>query len=153
MVENARLKGQAVINHLLPEEIPATLPCVLIAADTLVVLGNKVFGKPNDLKEAKAMLTELALQPHLVLTGIYMKWLHKGYEYCGVTTTQVTLISMNDQELESLFKKSTPLDKAAGYGFQDAPEIVKHLEGSATNVIGLPMETVLHVLSGWARLI
>jgi len=149
VVENAVLKGHDVLAGLDLSLFGDNT--VLIAADTLVVRGEHVFGKPQTLAEAKQMLRDLALVPHEVLTGVYMKWIGKAKEYKGFTRTEVTLISMDDHQLDTLFKKSNPLDKAGGYGYQDAPEIVKQMNGSTTNVIGLPMETVQNILNSWMQ--
>jgi septum formation protein len=149
VVENAVLKGKDVLARIdlsLFEE-----DTVLIAADTLVVRGEHVFGKPQTIVEAKRMLRNLALVPHEVLTGVYMRWIGREKEFQGFTRTEVTLISMDDHQLDTLFKKCNPLDKAGGYGYQDSPEIVKQRKGSTTNVIGLPMETVQHVLNSWMQ--
>ena len=143
------MKGEDVINELSAQEQWAENPLVLCAADTLVVLGDQVYGKPSTYSEAKRMLRDLAGKPHLVMTGLFLKLLNGDLEYEGVAETEVTLIKMSDSEMEALFSKSNPLDKAAGYGFQDAPEIVSNLKGSETNVIGLPMELLHKVLNSW----
>jgi len=149
VIENARMKGEDVIAELSDQELHTEKPLVLCAADTLVVLGDQVYGKPTSYSEAKRMLNELAEKPHLVMTGLFLKLLNGGLEYGGVAETEVTLVKMSDSEMEALFYKSNPLDKAAGYGFQDAPEIVSNLKGSKTNVIGLPMELLHKVLRSW----
>jgi len=136
---NAAIKGRDVARRT--AELP-TLPGrrrILVAADTLVVMGDRVYGKPSDLDEATRFLQELGGREHLVLTGVYLNDLDRGRETDFCETTRVTLKKMGAEAIRDLFDKVTPLDKAAGYGFQDAPEIVQSMVGSESNVIGLPM--------------
>ncbi|PIE03547.1 MAG: septum formation protein Maf [Acidobacteria bacterium] len=149
VVENARVKGEDILSELNDSALSATQPTVLCAADTLVVLGERVYGKPANYREAKDMLNELAEKTHKVLTGLFLKELNGTNVFEGLEETEVVLKKMNDTELEKLFAKSDPLDKAGGYGFQDAPEIVKYVKGSHTNVYGLPMELLTNILSSW----
>jgi len=148
---NAALKGRTALEHL-PEGMGLKgRNTVLLAADTLVLLDQRVFGKPDSLNQAKEMLHDLAEKPHSVLTGLYLNWLQAGQEYQGVVETKVTLKYLDDSECDDLFLRSTPLDKAAGYGYQDAPEIVESIVGSQTNVVGLPMERLFEVLAAWLQ--
>ncbi len=140
VVENAILKGREVVRRA------ASLPPipgrrrVLVAADTLVVMGEKVYGKPADMAQAEQYLTELGGKEHRVLTGVYLYDLDFNRETSFCETTRVVLQPMSRTEIHNLFDRVTPLDKAAGYGFQDAPEIIRAMHGSESNVIGLPME-------------
>ena len=143
VVDNARAKGEEVIERLKQQGTGFAEPTVLIAADTLVVMGDKVYPKPRDLNEAETFLIELGGREHQVLTGVFLYWFNHKRAHSFYETTRVVLKSMTHEEIMALFQRVTPLDKAAGYGFQAAPEIVTSLTGSETNVIGLPMERLV----------
>jgi len=134
---NAERKGQEVA-ALRQAKDPGG-DWLVLAADTLVECGGTLYGKPADLAQAHQFIRELGGRTHSVFTGL---WLYDGRTasvWQKVVETRVRLAVLSEQERSALFSRVTPLDKAAGYGFQDAPEIVEHREGSITNVFGLPM--------------
>jgi septum formation protein len=134
---NAELKGQEVAS--LHQAMDPGGDWLVLAADTLVECGGTIYGKPKDMAQAHQFIQELGGVTHSVFTGL---WLYDGRNACvwqQVVETRVRLARLNEQERKTLFSMVTPLDKAAGYGFQDAPEIVEQREGSITNVFGLPM--------------
>ena len=139
VMENAKRKGLDAIQRLNGHPPESGKHSVVVSADTLVVMGRKVFGKPSDMEEAFQFLRILGGKEHRVLTGVYLHHLQSGRFTLFSETTRVVLKKLDTREIHELFTRVTPLDKAAGYGFQDAPEIVARLEGSRTNVIGLPM--------------
>jgi septum formation protein len=149
VMSNARAKAQAVFHrqetHVKPKK-NGLVPEVVLAADTLVALEERVLGKPKDLAEARTFLNLLANRPHRVLTGVTVLSNAGPKEQTFCVETLVTLKALTTSEMDALFQRSTPLDKAAGYGFQDAPEIVQAFSGSQTNVFGLPMEATLEAL-------
>lgn len=146
VVENARIKGRDVLQPRSGEGFQPPRRSVLLAADTLVSMGAKVYGKPGNLEEAAGFLRELGGRPHRVLTGVFLHDYDKGRERTFSEITTVTLKRMSAAEIAALFRRVTPLDKAGGYGFQDAPEIVSSIVGSKTNVIGLPMRRLFKEL-------
>jgi septum formation protein len=142
-VTNAQVKGRAVRDRLTADDRVKEKRNVLLAADTMVGLGHRTYGKPVDLDQAKQFLRELAQQPHKVITGVYLYDLDNKKEFSFFDTTTVTLKAMDNTQLDDLFTRMNPLDKAGAYGYQQAPDIVTHMEGSETNVIGLPMEKLM----------
>ncbi len=142
VVENARIKGAEVVARLQAEGRHFARPTVLVAADTLVVLGEKVYGKPRDMAEAERFQMELSGVEHQVFTGVYLVELMSGRELSFYVTTGVTLVQRTLEQIRHYFTIVNPLDKAAAYGYQDAREIVAQMRGSETNVIGLPMEAL-----------
>lgn len=139
VMENARIKGREVARRAEIQREYAGGNAVLVAADTLVRMGRQVFGKPRDWTQARDFLKQLGGRSHEVLTGVYLRLMNSGVEHVFLESTRVVLRRLTDREIQALFERVDPCDKAAGYGYQDAPEIVAEIDGSQTNVIGLPM--------------
>ncbi len=147
VVHNAALKGRDVADRLARAGRRFADGTVLLAADTLVVMGETVYPKPRDLAEAERFMNELGGRPHRVLTGVYLRVLDSGREHSFCETTHVTLKKLTREEMYAVWEVVDPLDKAGAYAYQDAPSIVAALEGSETNVIGLPMERLARELT------
>jgi septum formation protein len=131
--ENARLKAEAVSVEY--------NDCWVLGADTLVFLGNQTFGKPCDMKEAVMMLSSLSGRSHTVATGLSLKCAVLGIEKNFADKSVVTFKDLKKEDIESYYQKVDPLDKAGGYAIQTCSEmIIEKLEGSLSNVIGLPVE-------------
>lgn len=115
---------------------------VVLGADTVVVLGGHVLGKPRDRDDAADMLTRLSGRTHQVMSGIAVR--RGAVELADLTVTAVTFRSLSDAEVAWYLDTGEPTDKAGAYGLQGAGAVlVERLEGSDTNVIGLPLaETV-----------
>ncbi|MGE4552470.1 MAG: nucleoside triphosphate pyrophosphatase [Desulfovibrionaceae bacterium] len=138
----AGLKAAAVA-----EKLPARLDrAAVLAADTIVVLGNRVLGKPRDADDALEMLRLLRGQTHEVITGCCL--LAPGREpahFAG--RTRVRMRAATDAELIAYVATGEPMDKAGAYAIQGlAACLISHVEGSYTNVVGLPLAKVLEVL-------
>jgi septum formation protein len=121
---------------------------IVLGADTVVCFEQKVFGKPGDLQEARSMLEQLCGRVHEVLTGVCL--LQKSArKLCRfVESTHVRFRSRDAVDLEDYLKSIHPLDKAGGYAAQeDQGRLIECIEGSMSNVIGLPVERVLAVLN------
>ena len=146
VIHNARLKGEDVAAGVRAEGRRYPASTVLLAADTLVVMGERVYPKPRDLAEAERFMDELGGRPHRVMTGVYLLELESRRAHGFAETTRVTLKKLTRGELYEVWEQVDPLDKAGAYGYQDAPDIVEKLEGSETNVIGLPMERLAREL-------
>ena len=119
---------------------------LIITADTVVVLGNKVLGKPADLDEAKKMLRELSGKTHQVITGVYLMTKEKEHGFSVVT--DVTFKELADEEIDYYVTKYRPLDKAGAYGIQEWIGYigVTGIEGSYFNVMGLPVQRIYQEL-------
>lgn len=137
---NAHLKAEPVAKAN-PEE-------VVIGADTLVALEGIPFGKPKSMEEAFSMLRELAGKTHTVLTGVAVFHLAASRTRMFFTETKVTFHQLSDAEIRAYHQDIEPLDKAGGYAAQDQGQrIIQKTEGSWTNVIGLPIEDLLPILT------
>jgi septum formation protein len=115
---------------------------VVLAADTVVVLDEVVLGKPRDDDEAASMLAALSGRTHEVITGIAVR--HGDHDLTDLVTTHVTFRDLTDREVAWYVATGEPADKAGAYALQGAGAVlVERVEGSDTNVIGLPLaETV-----------
>jgi len=111
---------------------------ILIAADTIVCLEDRVLGKPKDYDEAFAMLRSLSGKRHEVITAVTLKTLHKVRSFHDVTA--VYFNELSDENIAYYIKTCEPYDKAGAYGIQEwiGAVAVDHIEGSYTNVMGLP---------------
>jgi len=117
--------------------------CVL-AADTLVVVDADVLGKPRDADEAVEMMLRIQGRTHRVLTGYALIVHALGVEQHGVVESEVRMHPVDRSAARAYALSGEPLDKAGGYGAQgDGGRFVAEIRGSRTNVIGLPMETVV----------
>ena len=114
---------------------------VVIAADTIVWHHGRVYGKPKDGEEAKAMLRALAGREHEVATGI--AWVHAGEVFTDVETTRVFFAPLTEEAIDAYVKTGEPLDKAGAYAIQGrAAQFIESIEGSFSNVVGLPLYAV-----------
>ena len=121
------------------EEIPLYISQV-IAADTIVWLDGKVYGKPRNIADAKAMLQALSGKTHTVITGVTLTSLQKQISF--TVSTEVTFAALGDDEIDYYVEKYRPLDKAGAYGVQEWIGYigVTGLKGSYYNVMGLPIQ-------------
>ena len=123
---------------------------IVIGADTIVVIENKILGKPTDEKEAFKMLSLLSNKKHFVVTAISIID-SNTYEHCTKsTTTYVTFYDLTEEQILSYIKNYKPFDKAGSYGIQELPDgFVKSIEGDLDNVIGLPTTTLTELLKNY----
>ncbi|MDA8229690.1 MAG: Maf family protein [Desulfitobacterium hafniense] len=122
---------------------------VILGADTVVVLDGRILGKPSGPQEARAMLEGLSGRNHEVWTGVALVSPSSGSETTGICT-MVNFRELLPGEIESYVLTGEPLDKAGAYGIQGgAAKFVSSVDGSYTNVIGLPMEYLSERLAVW----
>ena len=136
-VENAVLKAKAVAKDF-PNDI-------VIAADTIVSFGNRVFGKPHDFDDACKMLRELADKVHVVITGLAV--IKNGKVTTAAEETEVHFGDMTDEEIANYVKTGEPMDKSGSYALQGgmAP-YVRKINGDWSNVVGLPLYHLRKIL-------
>ena len=123
---------------------------LLVTADTVVVLGDEVLGKPADEAEARRMLHELSGQTHRVITGVALTTT-QGQRAFHVTT-EVTFRTLSDSEIDYYVDTYRPLDKAGAYGIQEWIGYigVTSLRGSFFNVMGLPVQRIYDEIQAMA---
>jgi septum formation protein len=121
----------------------------VLAADTVVVLGRKIFGKPEGAPMAAAMLTELSGKRHRVLTAWCLIG-PNGQEISGLCQTLVSFRLLSQEEIQSYVATAEPLDKAGAYALQGLGHfLIDRVEGSLTNVVGLPLREALEALQNF----
>lgn len=122
---------------------------LLIAADTIVILGNDILGKPSDANEAFQMLSALSGKVHEVITGVTL--MDKDRILTFQDTAKVYFKSITDEEIHYYIKNYKPFDKAGAYGIQEwiGFVAVDKIEGSYFTVMGLPVHKVYKELSLW----
>ena len=114
---------------------------LVVGADTIVVLNTVIFGKPRDMKEAVTMLGRLAGKQHEVITGVCVIHRQFDVEVTFCERTRVWMRPLNHGQIEDYFQKVNPLDKAGAYAIQEHGDgIIERIEGSYSNVMGLPTE-------------
>jgi septum formation protein len=112
----------------------------ILGADTIVVLGQEILGKPADFTEASSMLSRLAGQNHRVITSICL--IHASMEVVESewVETKVFMRSLSVEDIEGYIRTGEPMDKAGAYGIQGIGGcLVQRIEGSYSNVVGLPL--------------
>jgi septum formation protein len=119
---------------------------LVITADTIVALDGKILGKPTDVLHAKEMLTALAGSRHEVYTGVSL--VKEGVIHSFYDMTEVFCNEATDSEIDFYIDNFKPFDKAGSYGIQDywGVAVVTRINGSYTNVMGLPTEKLYETL-------
>lgn len=116
----------------------------ILAADTVVVLDNKVFGKPKDKLEAKEMLKLLSNRTHEVITAYCLLNLDKNVEIVSHDTTEVKFKDLTDEVIEWYLSTGESLDKAGSYGIQGKGAfLIDNINGDFFSVMGLPIERIV----------
>lgn len=134
----ARAKAEAVIKHHSGEHV------IIISADTIVVRDNDILGKPVDDADARDMLKSLSGRAHHVMTGVCVADVLHQKTDVFISETVVHFTNMTAEDIEWYIQTGEPRDKAGSYGIQgQAARFVERIEGSYTNVVGLPLcETI-----------
>ncbi len=151
-VDESGLEGEPAADYVLriSEKKAGAMPIgagdIVLGADTVVVVDGATLGKPADDAEAVSMLVRLAGRTHAVLTGWTL--IGEGVERFGVEETFVTMHPHTTEELEEHVARVKPLDKAGAYAIQeDDGWLVANVNGSRSNVMGLPLRPVIEALS------
>ena len=137
----AESKARAVIDLARPNSI-------IVAADTAVVDGDTILGKPSSMAEAISILKQLRARVHQVHTGIAVLPVDEGELMVDVCITDVPMRNYSDEEIETYVFSGDPLDKAGAYAIQHAGfKPVEHLHGCFASVMGLPLCHLVRMLA------
>lgn len=114
---------------------------IVLGADTVVVLGDRVLEKPHHAAAAKAMLRALSCREHAVITGICL--LQSGKTIVDCESTSVSFVALDEREIEDYVASGEPMDKAGAYAIQGlASKFIDRIDGCYFNVMGLPLALV-----------
>ena len=132
--------------------LPRRAGGIVLGADTFLYFRGRVIGKPPSLAAARRLLLALGGRSHWVYTGLCLLDPATGRHRLSWDRTRVTFNPLSPSAIERLFARASPLDKAGGYALQaDRGELIARLEGSRSNVIGLPLELLRRELRAWER--
>ena len=153
-VDEKNIPGESPVEHVLrvagakAQEVSRSHPDRwVLAADTVVVIDDRVLGKPRDRGEAEAMLTVLSNREHQVLTAYSILKGSSLQKREGVVITRVLFKALSAEEIRWYIRSGEPFDKAGGYAVQGKGAfMVREVHGSYTNVVGLPLCEVLEAL-------
>lgn len=154
-IEEGGFKGQA------PAELAAALArgkamavaknhpeALVIGADTIVVLGGEILGKPKDAADAVSMLKRLSAKTHTVKTGVCVARASDALARTEVESTEVTFGVLSDELIERYVATGEPMDKAGAYGIQEiGATLVRRIDGCYFNVVGLPLFRLARMLA------
>jgi nucleoside triphosphate pyrophosphatase len=137
---NAIRKGMSVARAY-PDKI-------VLAADTLVAIEDEIIGKPADLEQAAQILRRLNGRTHEVCSAVFICRLSSGVSRAFHEVSRVRFLRLSNATIENYLAKVNPLDKAGAYAAQgSSAEIISKIDGSYTNVVGLPMEKTVTALA------
>ena len=120
---------------------------LVIGADTIVVLGDEVLGKPKDEEEAFDMIQKLSNKTHRVITGISLIHLKKGIVVNDYQISYVTFKDLSEDSIKDYINTKESLDKAGGYGIQGyGALLVEGIQGDYFNIVGLPISKLSDLL-------
>ena len=147
--ENVRalsvLKCQEGVRKVLTDDV-GSFP--VLAADTIVVLGDKVFGKPELESEAISMLLKLSGKTHIVMTAVTVGIISKDQAKFHTinVASNVEFAKLTEIDCKEYCKTNEPFDKAGGYGIQGyGSAFIKKIDGSYSNIVGLPIHEVVEL--------
>jgi septum formation protein len=121
---------------------------IVLAADTLVAVDDHVLGKPKDTNEAVAMLQRLSGRAHEVCTSVFISHLAEATSTSFHEISRVQFCRLSRERIDNYLARVDPLDKAGAYAAQGfGNDIIEKIDGSYTNVVGLPMEKTIVVLA------
>lgn len=126
---------------------------LVITADTVVIVGDDILGKPHDAAEAHVMLRKISGRTHHVVTGVCMKTKREQHSFSVVT--RVTFKELTDAEIDYYIEHYKPFDKAGAYGIQEWIGYigVTGLDGSYYNVMGFPVQRVYAELTNRFKIV
>lgn len=118
----------------------------VLGSDTIVELNGEVFGKPEDIEQAEAMLAKLSAKVHQVHTAVTIKT--ATAEYSALSSSQVEFSLLSNEQIKAYVATAEPMDKAGSYGIQGlAAQFIKRLNGSYSGVMGLPLFETAELLA------
>jgi len=125
---------------------------IVIGADTVIDFEGEIIGKPRNAKEAEKITRKIFGKPHKVITAVAIVQLNSGVEIVSSDTTTIYPKKMTDEQIAKHIKGGSWRGKSGAYGIQETgDEFVEKIDGSMTNVMGLPMELLQRMLTQFAE--
>jgi septum formation protein len=129
-----------------PGQSPVRPDSIILGADTAVIVNGQILGKPKDDADAAVMLRRLSGRRHKVMTGVSLR--RGAHELGRVETTIVAMATLSDADVAWYVASGEPRDKAGAYAIQGlASRFISRIDGSYSNVVGLPVATVVELLA------
>ena len=139
VIENALLKALDVASRFKKG--------IIIGADTVVLAGNKIIGKPKSMKDAVKTLKTLSRKPQWVYTGLAIFDIDNNKIYKDYEKTKIYMYRMGEREIKNYFKNTSPFDKAGSFDIQGKGALfIDRIEGCFYNVVGLPLAKLAKLL-------
>lgn len=130
--------------------LPRNAKGIVIGADTFLYFQGRVVGKPRTMRQAERLLRALSGRSHWVYTGLCVREVQTGRMRTSAARTRVTFKRLTRETIRRLLDRMSPLDKAGGYAIQeDRGELIARIDGSRSNVIGLPLELLRRELAAF----
>jgi len=121
---------------------------IIISADTVVVHKKSILGKPKDINDAKRTLTILSDSKHDVISGVCVMELPSRKKMLRIEQTHIKMRTIKDEEIDRYILTGEPMDKAGAYAIQgEGREFIEKIDGSFSNVVGLPLELLQKMLN------
>jgi len=121
---------------------------IIISADTIVVHKKSILGKPKDINDAKRTLTILSDSEHDVISGVCVMELPSRKKMLRIEQTHIKMRTIKDEEIDRYILTGEPMDKAGAYAIQgEGREFIEKIDGSFSNVVGLPLELLQEMLN------
>ena len=140
-------KAADVVRRIDDEETQQEDAAIVIGCDTVAECGGEILGKPKDREHARQMLDLLSGKLHRVYSGLCLWPLATGIPKTEVAITHLQMDSLSEDALEDYLETDLWQGKAGAFGYQDGPDWLHITEGSASNVIGLPLELLAKMLA------
>jgi septum formation protein len=142
--------GKLVINNALLKAKSAAQKFdtgIIVAADTVVLAGKKIIGKPRNLRDAFATLKTISRKPQWVYTGLAVMDIEKNKIFTDCEKTKIYMYCLSAKQIKNYFKKVSPLDKAGSFDIQGlGAALIDRIEGCFYNVVGLPLAKLAKLL-------
>ena len=125
---------------------------IIIAADTVVLHGKDILGKPKDIRDAKRILSLLSNSDHDVVPGVCIMDTPSRWKVLRISRTHIKMKFISEEEIDAYIKSGEPMDKAGAYAIQGGgKKFIEHINGSLSNVVGLPLELVQEMLNNFTK--
>jgi nucleoside triphosphate pyrophosphatase len=125
---------------------------IIIAADTVVLHGKDILGKPKDVRDAKRILSMLSNSDHDVVSGVCIMDMPSKRKVLRISRTHIKMKFISEEEIDAYIKSGEPMDKAGAYAIQgEGRKFIERINGSLSNVVGLPLGLVLEMLNDFTK--